>query len=75
MGKFQIEKDTEYKGIAEKYKVRYDGKRYTVYFKPFDRCYPLVCTGDGNTENFENIKDTKLGAEMMMACHSVKNKQ
>ena len=72
MGKFQIERDTEYKASGEKYKVHYNGKRYTVYFKPFDHCCPLVCTGDGNTEYFEDITHTSLGTEMILSCYSVK---
>ena len=50
-----------------KYKVIHNDKDYTCYLCS---CMPnLVVTGDGRTEDFEDITHTNLGARIMIACY------
>ena len=50
-----------------KYKVIHNGKEYICYL--CSGTPNLVITGDGYTENFEDITHTNLGARIMIACY------
>jgi hypothetical protein len=51
----------------KKYNIIHNGKEYTCYICS---CMPnLVVTGNGNTENFEDITNTNLGAKIMIGCY------
>ena len=52
-----------------KYKVIHKGKEYTCYLDTWNG--NLVVTGNGNTKDFENITDTKLGMEIILKCYHV----
>lgn len=49
----------------KKFKVIHNKEEYTCYLYPCGNC---VVTGNGNTENFKDITDTNLGAEIIIAC-------
>ena len=51
-----------------KYKVIHDGQEYTCYLDIWNGNH--VVTGDGNTEDFEDITNTKIGMEIILHCYN-----
>ena len=51
-----------------KYKVIHNGQEYTCYLDIWNG--NLVVTGDGNTEDFKDITNTKLGMEIILHCYN-----
>ena len=52
----------------KKYSVIHNGKTYTCYIDAWNG--NLVVTGNGNTKDFKNITNTKLGMEIILACNN-----
>lgn len=53
---------------TRKYSVIHNGEEYTCYLNCFNG--NLVVSGDGNSRNYRNITDSRLGMEIILACHN-----
>ena len=63
----QIKENTNYKvRKCKKYTVIVNGKQYICYVEPFNYGGNFVVN-----ENNENIKNTKLGAEILLRCLAI----
>lgn len=56
---------------TKKYNVIHEDKEYTCYICSLT--HNLVVTGNGMTEDFEDITDTNLGARIIINCYRYNN--